>query len=114
MGTTVVGSPETIAKGLGRLIETAGGEVGGFMFRAHEWANRVDTFNSFELVARWVIPQFQGSLDAVAASRDWARANRATIFAPVASAIKKAYDDAGREAPEDYKLRLLGARDVKE
>jgi limonene 1,2-monooxygenase len=112
MGTTLVGSPDTIAKGLRRMMETAGGEIGGFMFRAHEWANRADTYNSFELFARWVMPQFQGSTDTVIASRDWARANRKTIFAPVVSAIKKAYDDAGREAPEDWRKRVTGARDV--
>jgi limonene 1,2-monooxygenase len=94
------------------MIDTAGGEIGGFMFRAHEWTNRTDTFNSFDLFARWVMPQFQGSTDTVIASRDWARANRKTIFAPVVSAIKKAYDDAGREAPEDWRNRVTGARDV--
>jgi limonene 1,2-monooxygenase len=114
MGTTLVGSPETIIKGIHGLMEKARGEIGGFMFRAHEWANRRDTFESFELFARWVMPQFQGSVDAVHASQAWCRENRETIFAPSVAAVHKAYTDAGKTAPEDFKLRLLGARDVDE
>lgn len=111
MGTTLVGSPDTIAKGLERLIELSRGGCGGFMFRAHEWANRRDTMQSFELFARWVMPRFQGSVDSIYASRDWARANRKSIFTPSIAAVKKAYDDAGRAVPEDYKKRLLGTLD---
>ncbi len=111
MGTTLVGSPETVARGLHRLIEMSGGGCGGFMFRAHEWANRPDTMKSFELFARWVMPQFQGSVDSIRASQDWTKARRKDIFVPSIAAVKKAYDDAGRTAPEDYKARLLGTMD---
>ncbi len=111
MGTTLVGSPETIAKGLHRLIELSRGGCGGFMFRAHEWANYTDTKKSFELFARWVMPQFQGSIDTIRASQDWTKARRKDIFVPSIAAVKKAYDDAGRTAPEDYKARLLGTLD---
>jgi limonene 1,2-monooxygenase len=112
-GNTLVGSPDTIAKGIERMIAASKGGIGGVMFRAHEWANREDTFRSFELFARWVMPQFQGSLDSIVASRDWARNNRKSIFAPVTAAVKKAYTDAGHQAPADYNLRLLGARDAE-
>ncbi len=111
MGTTLVGSPETIIKGINHLISASKGGVGGFMFRAHEWANRRETFESFELFARWVMPRFQGSLDSVIGSRDWARANRKDIFVPSIAAVEKAYTDAGRAAPSDFKARLLGTMD---
>ncbi|MGD9830968.1 MAG: LLM class flavin-dependent oxidoreductase [Hyphomicrobiaceae bacterium] len=114
MGTTLVGSPDTVARGIQRLIEKSEGGIGGVMFRAHEWANRTDTMKSFELFARWVMPRFQGSLDTVIASRDWCRDNRKTIFSPVVGAVEKAYRDAGRDIPEDYRKRLSGARDVTE
>ena len=107
-------SPETIARGIDRLIENSRGGCGGFMFRATEWANRADTMKSYELFARWVMPRYQGSIDTLAASQKWARENRPTIFAPSVAAVKKAYTDAGREAPEDYKQRLLGARDTEQ
>jgi limonene 1,2-monooxygenase len=108
MGTTLVGSPETIAKGLRAMIEKTGGGCGGFMFRAHEWANRNDTMASFELFARWVMPQFQGSLDTVHASQKWSSENRKAIFEPSIEAVRRAYTDAGVEPPEDFKKRLLG------
>ena len=113
MGTTLIGSPDTIARGIDKLIANSGGGCGGFMFRAHEWANRRDTFESFELFARWVMPRYQGSLDTITASRDWCRENRKTIFSPTTAAVKKAYTDAGHEAPADFDMRLLGARDVE-
>lgn len=108
MGTTLVGSPETIAKGLHAMIAKTGGGCGGFMFRAHEWANRADTMASYELFARWVMPQFQGSIDMPAASQAWASDNRKTVFTPAIEAVRKAYTDAGKEPPADFKLRLIG------
>lgn len=112
LGTTLVGSPETVAKGIERLLGYSDGGFGGVMFRAHEWADREQTLRSFELFARWVMPRFQGSLDTVVASRDWARANRKTVFGPNVEAVRRAYVDAGRDVPAEYRTRLTGARDV--
>ena len=39
MGSTLVGSPETVIKGINRLLEYSQGGFGGILFRAHEWAN---------------------------------------------------------------------------
>jgi len=58
-----------------------------------------------------VMPQFQGSLDPILASREWTKARRKDIFVPSIAAVKKAYDDAGRAAPQDFKHRLLGVMD---
>jgi limonene 1,2-monooxygenase len=112
-GNTLVGSPETVAKGIAGLIERSQGGIGGVMFRSHEWANREQTMRSYELFARWVMPKFQGSLETVTASRDWCRENRKTIFGPNVAAIQKAYTDAGKAVPDEYRTRLTGARDVK-
>ncbi|MFM9942936.1 MAG: LLM class flavin-dependent oxidoreductase [Hyphomicrobiaceae bacterium] len=111
MGTTLVGSPETIARGIRHLIELSRGGCGGFMFRAHEWANASNTKKSFELFARWVMPQFQGSVDSIIASQNWTKERRKDIFVPSIKAVEKAYVDAGRAAPEDFKKRLLGVMD---
>ncbi len=66
---------------------------------------------SYELFARWVMPKFQGSLDTIIASRDWCRENRKTIFGPNVEAMEKAYEAAGKTAPEGFRTRLSGARD---
>ena len=113
MGTTLVGSPETVIKGIRRLQGYSEGGFGGILFRAHEWATREQTMRSYELFARYVMPVFQGSLDPIVGSNTWARENRKTIFAPATEAVKRAFTDHGREAPEEeIRARTLGARDL--
>ena len=112
MGTTLVGSVETVVRGIQRLEELSGGGFGGVLFRAHEWANREQTLKSYELFARYVMPRFQGSLETVRSSNEWARSNRKTIFSPNVEAVRRAYTDAGREVPAEFRQRTSGARDV--
>ncbi len=112
MGTTLVGSPDTVAKGIQTLLDFTKGGCGGILFRAHEWATREQTMRSYELFARYVMPRFQGSLDTIMASNAWAKSNRRTIFGPNVAAITKAYTDAGRAVPEEFRARTPGARDV--
>jgi limonene 1,2-monooxygenase len=113
MGTTLVGSPDTVSRGIERLKQLSGGGFGGLLFRAHEWANREQTLRSYELFARYVMPRFQGSLDTVRGSNDWARGNRKTIFGPNVEAVRRAFLDAGREVPAEFRARTSGARDVE-
>ena len=114
MGTTLVGSPDTVVRGIQRLQEYSGGGFGGVLFRAHEWANREQTLRSYELFARYVMPRFQGSLATVEDSNAWARENRKSIFGPNVEAVRRAFTDAGREVPAEYRERTVGARDVPE
>ena len=110
-GTTLVGSPETVARGIEKLLEASGG-FGGFLFRAHDWADREQTWRSYELFARWVMPRFQHSLDTVRASHEWAVENRRTIFSPNVEALRKAFVDHGQAVPEAFDARASGARDI--
>src|SRR5881397_616371 len=112
MGTTLVGSVETVVRGIQHLQRLSDGGFGGVLFRAHEWANREQTLRSYELFARYVMPRFQGSLTTVQASNEWARASRKTIFGPNVEGVRRAYLDAGRQAPADFRQRTAGARDV--
>jgi limonene 1,2-monooxygenase len=112
MGTTLVGSPETVIRGVDRLWEFSQGGFGGLLFRAHEWATREQTLRSYELFARYVMPRFQGSLESIRGSNDWARGNRKTIFSPNVEAVRRAYLNAGREIPAEFRQRTSGARDV--
>jgi limonene 1,2-monooxygenase len=113
MGTTLVGSPETVVRGIERLQGYSDGGFGGLLFRAHEWADREQTLRSYELFARYVMPRFQGSLDTIRESNEWARGNRKTVFGPNVEAVRRAYLDAGREIPAEYRARTSGARDVE-
>jgi limonene 1,2-monooxygenase len=112
MGSTLVGSPETVARGINRLLELSQGGFGGLMFRAHEWANREQTLRSYELFARHVMPRFQGSLDPIVASNKFVRDNRKLVVGGAVEAVKRAFTDAGRAVPEGYRDRTVGARDV--
>jgi len=111
-GTTLVGAPDTVVKGIERLVELSRGGFGGLLFRAHEWATREETLRSYELFARYVMPRFQGSLATIADSNEWCRQNRRSIFGPNVDAIRRAYLDAGREVPAEFTARTTGARDV--
>ena len=101
--TTLVGSPETIVEGIGRLLAYTGGGAGAVLFRAHDWANREQTLRSYELFARWVMPRFQPGAMAPTESREWVSANRAGIFGPRINAMQKAFTDTGREVPDMLK-----------
>ncbi len=111
MGTTLVGSPDTVAKGIRRLLEYSQGGFGGILFRAHEWASREQIMRSYELFARYVMPQFQGSLDTVTGSAGWARENRKQVFGGTVEAVKRAFTDFGAAVPEEFRSRTIGARD---
>jgi len=113
MGTTLVGSPETVTAGIKHLVGLTQGGTGGILFRAQEWANREITLKSYELFARYVMPQFQGSLETVSDSNRWAREGRRDIFGPNVQAIAKAYADAGRQMPAEALARTAGARDAE-
>ena len=112
MGTTLVGSPETVAKGIRRLLEYSQGGFGGILFRAHEWANREQTLRSYELFARHVIPQFQGSLETIVGSNQFVRDNRQRVVGGTVEAVRRAFTDHGRAVPEGFRERTIGARDV--
>ncbi|WPB87105.1 LLM class flavin-dependent oxidoreductase [Sediminicoccus rosea] len=105
-GTTLVGSPDTVAKGIERLIGFSEGGAGGILFRSHEWADREQTLRSYELFARWVMPRFQGSLRMPSESREWCYQNREGIFAPNLQALKQAFVAAGQAVPEMERLKL--------
>ncbi len=52
LGTTLIGSPDTVIRGVERLWELSQGGFGGLLFRAHEWATREQTLRSYELFAQ--------------------------------------------------------------
>ena len=60
------------------------------------------------------MPRFQGSLATIRESNEWARNNRKTIFGPNVEAVRRAFTDAGREVPEEFRTRTAGARDLDE
>jgi limonene 1,2-monooxygenase len=70
--TVIIGTPEDAIEQI-RTIEAASGGIGGLMFMSKEWATREQTLRSWELLARYVMPEFQGALDGVRAADAVAR-----------------------------------------
>ncbi|MHB8575456.1 MAG: LLM class flavin-dependent oxidoreductase [Dehalococcoidia bacterium] len=99
-GGAIVGTPDDLIERIEEFQQLSGG-FGGFLGMAHEWANREATMRSFELLARYVMPRFQGTLPAVRGSQEWVAANRRTIFTPAGAAIVQAFSDAGKELPAE-------------
>ena len=66
-GRAVIGTPDDAVEQLQRLWDQTGG-FGTFLQLAHNWANRENTFKSYELFARHVTPMFNGANNARAAS----------------------------------------------
>jgi limonene 1,2-monooxygenase len=60
-GASVIGTPDDLVAAIRQMLELTGG-FGTVIGFAHDWANREDTLKSWELVARYVIPEVNGLL----------------------------------------------------
>ena len=91
-GYWIVGTPDDCIEGIKRLEEQSGG-YGGFLVQTVDWAPRDKMLHSYELLARYVMPQFQGSVLSTAASNHWARERRDGLMAGRTRAIERARQD---------------------
>ena len=58
--TNIIGTPDEALPKLRGILEQTG--AGGILIASKEWASREATWKSYELFARYVMPEFQGSL----------------------------------------------------
>jgi len=58
----VIGTPDDLVAAIRKLEKLTGG-FGTVISFAHDWANLENTFKSYDLVARYVIPEVNGMLD---------------------------------------------------
>jgi limonene 1,2-monooxygenase len=87
----IVGTPDDCIAGIRRLQEISGG-FGSFMVRVEDWAPRDKIHRSYELLARYVMPQFQGSLTGIIASNQWASERKESLQANRMAGLKRATD----------------------
>ncbi len=95
-GAWIIGTPDDCVAGIKRLAEQSGG-FGGFLVQTVDWAPREKMLHSYELLARYVMPQFQGSTLSTAASNAWARERRDFLSAGRVQAIDRARADYARQ-----------------
>jgi limonene 1,2-monooxygenase len=85
----MIGTPDDCIAGIERLQEMSGG-FGGFLVRVEDWATREQVQHSYELLARYVMPRFQGSLVGIQASNHWASARKEDLHANRIAGLKRA------------------------
>jgi limonene 1,2-monooxygenase len=88
-GFAVIGTVEDAVNQVDRLRQQSNG-FGTFLLMGHEWADTAATRHSYELIARYVAPEFQGSSRSLTASRDWAAENRPEFIGAAGAAVMSA------------------------
>jgi limonene 1,2-monooxygenase len=92
-GRAIVGTPEDAIKRINEVWEASEGGFGGLLVLAHEWAPREKILHSYELLARYVMPKFQGMADSIQYSQKWTADRREMLFGTSVQAIMKAMND---------------------
>jgi len=59
-GFGAIGTPDMAVSQINRLMEQSNGGFGAYLLLAHNWADPAATQRSYELIAREVMPHFQG------------------------------------------------------
>jgi limonene 1,2-monooxygenase len=88
-GYWIVGTPDDAVAAVQALQERSGG-FGGLLVVGHEWASPDATARSWELLAKEVMPRFQGSLAGIEASNEVARARSAQTGEERVAAVEAA------------------------
>src|SRR6202521_1216268 len=73
--SATIGTPDDLVAKIKSVLEVSGGfgTVVGFV---HDWANPENTFHSWDMVARYVVPEINGYLAKLRDSRDFVATNR--------------------------------------
>jgi limonene 1,2-monooxygenase len=115
-GLAVIGTPEDCIAQIERLEKQSGG-FGCFLSLAHNWADWDATRHSYELIARYVMPRFQGLNANREASLNWARDNRpnfsAQAMGAVGAAIVRHIQEKGTENISPMILKAMGMQPPK-
>jgi limonene 1,2-monooxygenase len=82
---SVIGTPDDLIAKI-RDIQKLSGGVGAIIGFVHDWANPENTRRSYDMVARYVIPEIQGFIQPLRDSREWVVHNR-DIFERAGQAV---------------------------
>ena len=87
-----VGTPDDLIEHILRLDEESGG-FGKILVQATEWATRDQVLHSYELIARYVMPRFQGSVASLVDSNAWTADRRTELAGLATKAVDRARED---------------------
>jgi limonene 1,2-monooxygenase len=82
---SAIGTPDDLVKLIKNVMKLSGG-VGAIIGFAHDWANIEATRRSWDLVARYVVPEINGYIDSLRKSQKFVIENRA-IFERAGEAV---------------------------
>ena len=115
-GIAVIGTPDDCIAQIQRLEKQSGG-FGCFLQLAHNWANWEATQRSYELIARYVMPRFQGLNVNRENSLNWARENHTSFMGQtmvaVGSSIMQHIQEKGTENIPPQILKAMGMKPAK-
>jgi limonene 1,2-monooxygenase len=87
-GFGAIGTPDMCAEQIDRLWKQSNGGFGAYLMLAHNWANPEATFRSYDLIARSVMPQFQGQAHSTRQAAERARSARPELAAQHQKAVE--------------------------
>ncbi len=85
-GAAVIGTPDDLVRAVRHLQEITGG-FGVVLGFAHDWANREATWRSWELFARYVIPELNGYTAGLRESQQYLHENQAELIGGASRAV---------------------------
>jgi limonene 1,2-monooxygenase len=89
-GLGAIGTAEDCAAQIKRLWQQSDGGFGAYLLLAHNWANPQATLRSYELIAREVMPQFQGHAETTLDAAQRAKEVREALAAAQSEAVEAA------------------------
>jgi len=95
----MIGTPDDAVERISKLQQLSGG-FGCLLALAHEWAPREKMFHSWELLARYVMPEVQDTTSWIKRSNAWTRENKEHLIAGGRGAIEKAIRDYAVAHPD--------------
>src|SRR5712672_72611 len=75
---STIGTPDDLIKTIKNLMEVSGG-VGTIVGFVHDWANPENTRRSWDMVARYVVPEINGYIETLRKSQKFVIENRAVF-----------------------------------
>ena len=84
----IIGTPDDLIQAIRKMVELTGG-FGTAIGFVNDWANRENMFRSWEMVARYVMPEVNGMLDAFRESQTYVINHREVFDRAGAAVISK-------------------------
>lgn len=108
-GMAVIGTPDDAIAQIERLQEQSGG-FGAFLLMDNNWADWAAKKNSYEMIARFVAPKFQGLNENRQSSITWAAENRPRFIGEAMAAVgARVAQHIQKQGGENIRPEILAA-----